>query len=130
MLLGRLFGLWVKWAADVVVSVVPTLFQACCSASWLCTSAPRTLLPQQVSSAPQGKPGGPVGSGAKAVWCNGDFVPVPSRLYSVGRNCAEEPFLKVLTPEKPVLHMQHGWKGEGKAVVTSVHSAAAVACCL
>lgn len=130
VLLGKLFGLWVRQAADVVVSVIPAVFQACCSASWLCTSASRTFLPQQVSSAPQGKCGGPVGSGAKAVWCNRDSVPVPSRLYSVGWSCTEESFLKVLTPEKPVLHMQCGWKGEGEAVVTSLHSAAAVACCL
>lgn len=130
MLLGWLFGLWVKQASDMVVSIVPHPFQACCSAPWLCTSVSRTLLPQQVSSAPQGKPGALVGSGAKAAWCNGDFVPVPSRLYSVGWSCTELPFFRVLTPEKPVLHMQCGWKGEGEAVVTSVRSAAAVVCCL
>lgn len=95
VLLGRLFGLGGKRASDAVVSVVPAPFQACCSASWLCTSAPRTLLPQQVSSLPHGRPGAAVGSRAKAVWCHGDFVPVPSRLYSVGWSCTEEPFFRV-----------------------------------
>lgn len=74
VLLGRVFGLWVKRAADMVVSVVPSPFQPCCSASWLCTSVSRTLLPQQVSSAPQGKPAAALGSGTKAVWCNGDSI--------------------------------------------------------
>lgn len=50
MLLGRFFGLWVKWTAEVVVSVILPPFQACSSASWLFTSVSRTLLPQQVST--------------------------------------------------------------------------------
>lgn len=39
-------------------------------------------------------------------------------------------FFKVLTLEKPVLHVQRGWKEEGEAIVTSVCSVAAVGCCL